>query len=177
MIYPIYLYGEDILRKKAEEIKDFNDSNLHVLIDDMFETMNISDGIGLAAPQIGISKQIITIQLPIASYGVKKYVFINPKILKEFGQYVTVEEGCLSLPDIHGNVKRRDAIELEWYGKSGKFYRQYFSGILSRILQHEIDHLNGILMIDKFEFTDKLLNFMKLEKIKDKKVETKYPIK
>jgi len=173
MIYPIFLYGEKILRDKAIDV------NLHDrltdVISNMFETMHNTDGIGLAAPQIGLSKKLIVIEKEISDGELFKGVFINPKIIAYSGRNVVYSEGCLSLPGISENIIRPYTIELEWLDEKLELHHSFFHEIPARILQHEIDHLNGLLFIDKMNYVDKLTKFTKLEAIKNKKVTTTYP--
>ena len=175
MIYPIYLYGEEILRKKAEDA-DLNDPNLPQLISDMFETMHAANGAGLAAPQIGISKKLIVIEEEIKDGEIFKGVFINPNIISYAGYLTELTEGCLSFPEIKAQIRRPAFIDVEWHDENKKYYRELISGIPSIILQHEIDHLNGVLFIDKMNSTEKLKLFMDLENIRNKKVKINYLI-
>ena len=139
------------MRKKAEEIKEIT-PEIKRLAEDMAETMLKSDleGVGLAAPQVGVS-----IRMFIAQTGNGPGVFINPKILKKSGRE-TAEEGCLSLPGIWLKVKRAKELDLEAIDINGKKIKTKAEGIFARILQHEIDHLNGILIIDKVTLWQKL---------------------
>jgi peptide deformylase len=174
MTYPIYLYGEKILRDKAVDV-DPTDPTLMQLISDMFETMHNANGAGLSAPQIGISKKIIVIEEELSDGELFKGVFINPKIIAYSGRNVYSAEGCLSFPGIPENIIRPLTIEVEWLDEKLELQHDFFHDIPSRILQHEIDHLNGILFIDKMNYVDRLGIFMKLEAIKEKKVKTSYP--
>jgi len=145
-ILKIRKYGDPILRKKCQEVKDVN-QEIKRLADDMTETMFEFEGAGLAAPQIGEEKRVIT-----ANLGNRKSLsLINPEILKKTGKII-MEEGCLSLPDIFVEVKRPEKVIVEGLDKDGKKVRIKAKALLSRILQHEIDHLNGILMIDRIPF-------------------------
>jgi peptide deformylase len=175
MIKPIYLYGEDALRKKSEDV-DLNDPELSQFIEDMFETMRNANGAGLAAPQIGINKNVIVIGQKLND-GLFKGVFINPKIKNYSGYLIRNPEGCLSFPGIEINVNRVINVEVEWYDENKKFHTVVFSGIKAIILQHEIDHLNGILFIDKIPGEDKLRIFKELQNIRNKKVNTNYETK
>jgi peptide deformylase len=178
MIYPIYTYGEDILRKKAEDLvfSKFKDGELDALIVDMFETMHNANGAGLAAPQIGVSTNLIVIEEEISDGELFKGVFINPKIFASVG-LTTMAEGCLSFPGIYEKITRPEIIDVEWYDENKIHHREILRDIKSRILQHEIDHLNGVLFIDKLHPDNRLKIFMQLEDIKNKKVKTDYPIK
>jgi len=176
VIFPIYTYGQSILRDKAEDV-DLNDVLLPSFIYDMFETMHNANGIGIAAPQVGLNKRIIVIEEEVTDGELFKGVFINPTILKYYGRMLLMSEGCLSFPGISENVVRPESIEIEWYDENKEYQRNFFHGVESRILQHEIDHLNGVLFIDKISGLDRLKMFMRLESIKNKKVTTTYQVK
>ena len=139
-------YPDPILRRKAEEVKD-DDEEIHVIIEDMFETMEEEVGIGLAAPQIGISKRIITIS--IGEKGFERLALINPVITSSSEECVNYEEGCLSLPGISADVNRPERVTVQGTTKNGSVVEITASGMLARVLQHEIDHLNGVLFIDR----------------------------
>ena len=174
MILPIYTYGEEILRKKAEDV-NLEDEEIQHVIDNMFETMTNANGAGLAAPQIGLSKKIIVINEMLTPQEHFRGVFINAKILDTFGDDVYVNEGCLSFPDISGAIKRKDSIYVEWYDEHKTYHKSVFHGIRARILQHEIDHTNGVLMIDRMSYREKIKQFSQLENIRKKKALTIYP--
>lgn len=158
MILPIVLYKNPILKEKAKEIDPLNPShNLDDLIKIMFDTMYKANGVGLAAPQIGLSLRIFVVDsasfftqgktkdLSVLNF---KKVFINPKILIKFGRKWHFSEGCLSIPNIIANVKREEEIKIEYFDEKWVRHTENFSGIPSRIIQHEYDHLEGILFID-----------------------------
>jgi peptide deformylase len=172
MVRDIYLYGHDVLRKIAEDA-DINNRTLPFLIADMFETMRNANGSGLAAPQIGLSKRIIVLELKEEKF---QMAMINPKIL-EYSSFEKniMGEGCLSFPGIELDVKRSASIEVEWYDENKKYHKEHFDGIVARIIQHEIDHLNGTFFIDRISPEEKLNIFMKLEDIKNRKVNVNYP--
>lgn len=172
MILPVYTYNHEILRKPTEEVTDFN---LTSLVDNMFQTMYNADGVGVAAPQIGISKKIIVIDCKNTK-SILKGTFINPKILKYSSETSYSFEGCLSFPGLTQRIKRPFSIEIEWYDIHEKYNKESFSGFESIVLQHEIDHLNETLFIDKAHPDDRMLSFMKLEKIKQKQFKPLYPI-
>ena len=176
MIYPIYIYGEDVLRKKADDVA-LNDASLSQLIDDMFKTMHYAQGVGLAAPQIGISKKIIVVEEEIQVGVLFKGVFINPEIISYGGYFIKFTEGCLSFPELKIEVERPAFIDVKWFDENKEFHRELFAGIKAIILQHEIDHLNGTMFIDRIHPEEKLKLFMKLEDIKNKKIKTFYSIK
>ena len=161
-ILKIRKYGDTVLRKKCQEIKDVN-QEIKRLTDDMIETMFEFEGAGLAAPQVGREKRII-----IANLGNGRNLsLINPRILKRSGK-VTMEEGCLSLPDIFVKVRRPKEVTVEGLDKNGEKLRIEAKSLLARILQHEIDHLNSILMIDRIPFWKRWKLRKKLREIKQK---------
>lgn len=181
MIYPIVVYGSPILRKKAIEIdKDYPD--LQKLIEDMFETMYVSDGVGLAAPQIGKSVRLIVIDAdPMKEddpdlEGFKK-VFINPQILDETGEEWPFNEGCLSLPKIREEVIRKEKIRIKYFDEKFELKEEEYDGIKARVLQHECDHLEGVLFIDKIAPLKKKLLKSKLNAIAKGKIDAGYRIK
>ena len=142
---PIKLVGEEVLRAKARDVDVF-DASLSRLLDDMLDTMYSAPGIGLAAPQIGISKRIIVLDV-----GDGPIRMTNPKIVEVNGEQVGLE-GCLSIPGLYGDVRRHDKIVVKGQDASGRTFRVQAEGLLSRCFQHEIDHLDGKL------FTDLALN-------------------
>lgn len=165
MILPIIGYGNPILKTTS---KDINNSypNLKQLIDDMYETMYNANGVGLAAPQIGKSIRLFIIDTaPFLNIGENeiegikvesiKQIFINPVIIEESGDSWSFEEGCLSIPNIREDVKRKSDINIEFYDENFVLNKKSFSGIVARVIQHEYDHIQGIL------FTDKLTSFKK----------------
>ena len=150
MIYPICLYGNSVLKIKAAKVKK-DEVDVIKLSDDMFETMYSADGIGLAAPQIGISLRIFVIDG--ASLDEKdledfKRVFINPQIITVTGNFWEFKEGCLSIPNINEFVSRREEITISYYDENWKFHTDRFDGMKSRIIQHEYDHIEGKLFTD-----------------------------
>jgi peptide deformylase len=146
-ILEIKKYPEKVLRKKAEDIKEITPEIKKLAIDMIKTMLNAKpEGVGLAAPQVGISKNIFVAQ---TSHG--PHVFVNPKIIKKSREAETMEEGCLSLPDVWLKVKRAKAAELEYLDIEGKTGKIKAEGLFARILQHEIDHLNGILIVDRVD--------------------------
>jgi peptide deformylase len=151
----VVLVGNDILREKARRVRDF-DGKLHELLDDMLETMHESDGVGLAAPQVGIGERVIVIHLPDDEdqYGPmagQLFEVVNPEIVKESRETVEGIEGCLSIPGYAGNVERSLAVTVRAQDRNGKEFRVKAQDWLARVFQHEIDHLHGILYIDRTE--------------------------
>ena len=154
MILPIYIYGQPVLRKVAQDIPaDFPD--LDKLLVDMFETLDESDGIGLAAPQIGKDIRVVVIDLDVLSKDMPEYVgfrkaFINPHI-EEYDDTNTdvSEEGCLSLPGIHEKVTRPTRIRVRYEDAERNAHEEWVDGYLARVMQHEFDHLDGKMFIDR----------------------------
>jgi peptide deformylase len=143
-------YPDPILRKRASEIGEIT-PEIRKLAEDMAETMLKEDGVGLAGPQVGISKKIIAVQTESGPS-----VFINPKITKKYGEKVSTEEGCLSLPGIWLKIKRSEGVEIEAIDLDGKKLNIKAEGFQARVFQHEIDHLNGVLIIDRVGFFNRL---------------------
>lgn len=162
MIRKITFLPDPVLRQVAKSVTNF-DANLQVLIDDMFETMYNAPGVGLAAPQIGISLQLSVVDV----VGDKKaqYVLINPKIVKNEG-LIKEEEGCLSVPGVYDTVERAASVTVAALDRHGKPFEITADGLLGRCLQHEIDHLNGKLFIDTLSPLKRVLARRKLEKFK-----------
>jgi len=148
-----------ILREKSKKVKNFGEA-LQVLIDDMVETMHAANGLGLAAPQIGVLERVIVIQLPEDEedpQGGKLFTLCNPQIIRAEGEEKEEgEEGCLCLPGWVGEVKRATSVIVKAQDRRGKKVRIKAEGFLARVFQHESDHLNGILYIDRVESPDKL---------------------
>ena len=155
MILPIYTYGNKVLREEAQDITpDFPD--LKQLIADMFETMTESDGVGLAAPQIGKSIRVVVIDLDVLSEDYPEYkdfkkAYINPHIIEydEESPKKTMEEGCLSLPGIHESVTRPTRIHVKYMDEDFVQHDEWVEGYLARVMQHEFDHLEGTMFIDR----------------------------
>jgi peptide deformylase len=146
MTHPITLYGEPVLEKPAETITNFDTPELQTLVDDMFESMYAAKGVGLAAPQIGISKRIAVVDLSVAEDPSQKIVLINPEIIvKE--DFQTGEEGCLSLPGFREQVIRPKKVVVRAQDIKGKSFETTGEELLARAFCHEIDHLNGRLYI------------------------------
>ena len=163
MVLPVYVYGMSVLRKRAREI-DEDYENLDTLISDMFETMYASEGVGLAAPQVGKSIRLFIVDAsPMAeddpSLEGFKRVFINPVILDEHGEKWNFSEGCLSIPLIREEVTRQTNVRIEYYDENWELHEEEFDGIKARIIQHEYDHLEGRLFVDRVSpLRRKLLN-------------------
>jgi len=140
-------YGDEILKKKAREVEKI-DERIQTLIDDMIETMHKYNGVGLAAPQVGVLKQVIVIDISEENKEEELYVLINPKIEKTKGEQ-TVEEGCLSFPNQFAKIKRPKEVIVTALDRDGRKIKIIGKDLLAQALSHEIDHLNGELFIDK----------------------------
>lgn len=194
MILPIYLYGNPILRKKAENISpDY--PHLNELIQNMFDTMYAAKGVGLAAPQIGLSINLFVIdarpyvddteededdELSIEEKNFLKNfkrVFINAKIESEEGEEWKFNEGCLSIPYIREDVKRKPIIKLSYLDEKFQPHQETFNGIAARIIQHEYDHTQGILFIDRISSFRKKMIAKKLKDIEKGLIIPKYKFK
>ncbi|MBT8196166.1 MAG: peptide deformylase [Bacteroidia bacterium] len=152
MIYPIVAYGDPVLKKEAEEI-DENYPDLDKLIENMFETMYNAAGVGLAAPQIGKSIRLFIVDASPFAEEEKdledfKRVFINPEILDEDGKKWSFNEGCLSIPGVREDVNRQPELEIEYYDEHFELKTEKLTGLAARVVQHEYDHIDGILFTD-----------------------------
>jgi peptide deformylase len=178
MKMPIYAYGQPVLKKEAADI-DRDYPQLEKLIADMWETMYHANGVGLAAPQVGLSIRLFvvdTIQMKDkekAAEGIKQ-VFINAEILDETEEFCSYEEGCLSIPDINGDVERPDGITIRYFDEEFREHTKTFTGINARVIQHEYDHIDGILFIEHLKPIKKRLLKSKLDLIKKGRVKADY---
>ena len=184
MILPIIAYGSPVLRKECEEI-DASYPELTELIANMFATMENANGIGLAAPQIGLGVRLFIIDsTPLAEdeesktavEAVRK-VFINPEIMGEEGKEWKFNEGCLSIPEIREDVYRKSDILISYYDENFQYHEDKFSGILARIIQHEYDHIEGTLFVDYLSPLKKRLLKRKLTEIAEGKISVDYKMK
>jgi peptide deformylase len=177
MIYPIVGYGNPILKREAEEIKEGDD--VSGIIADMFETMDHANGVGLAAPQInkGIRLFVIDSALMIdegdEEKGVRK-AFINPIILDEYGDDYTFEEGCLSIPEVRAEITRPETLTIEYFDENWNLKEEEFSKMTARVIQHEYDHLEGILFVDYLKGLKRRMIKSKLIEISKGKISTDY---
>lgn len=181
MILPIYLYGQPALRKVANDIdKDY--PNLKGLIENMFETMYNADGIGLAAPQIGLNIRLFVIDLePLAEdepkyHGFKK-VFINAQMVEETGEIISLREGCLSIPGINESVAREETIRIKYLDENFVEHDEIFFDFFARCIQHEYDHIEGKLFIDKISGIRKQMIKSKLNNMIKGRVNCSYRTK
>lgn len=167
-VLPILKYGDEILHRKSEPINNINDAIIE-LAQKMVQTMHSAPGIGLAAPQVGVSKRLITIDLSVGKDPSKLIILINPEILEEEGEEI-LEEGCLSLPGISENVPRPSKILVRGIDLKEKERTIEASGILARAFCHEVDHLNGKFFIDRLSYLKRSLIKRKiLKQIKEGK--------
>jgi peptide deformylase len=186
MILPIVAYGDPVLKKEAEEI-DENYEGLSTLIDNMFETMYEANGVGLAAPQIGKSIRLFIIDAtPFAedeeeepnekAKGLEdfKKIFINPIIEEETGDNWGFKEGCLSIPNIREEVQRQEKIVITYFDENWKLHEEEYEGYAARVIQHEYDHVEGILFTDKLSPLKKRLLKKKLTNISKGDVDVDY---
>ena len=189
MILPIIAYGDPLLKKESEEITaDY--PSLDLFVENMFETMYQAKGVGLAAPQVGLNIRLFIVDgAPFAdeegdepdprAVGMEtfKKVFINPVIEEESGEVWAFQEGCLSIPKIRENVHRKSDILLSYYDENWAFHEERFSGYAARIIQHEYDHIEGILFTDRLNPLKKKLVQKKLKQIAEGLVSTDYKLK
>ncbi len=194
MVYPIVVYGDPVLRKVADNI-DSNYESLTQLIKDMFETMYNASGVGLAAPQIGKAIRLFIVDTqpfvddednddeseftPEERKQLKSFkkVFINAKIINESGTEWKFKEGCLSIPKIREEVSRNPNIEIEYFDENFKKHTEKYDGLIARVIQHEYDHIEGILFTDKIGAFKRKLISGKLNDISNGKVSADYKIK
>ena len=181
MIYPIIAYGHPVLKKKAEEVTpEYPD--LQGLIQSMFDTMYESAGVGLAAPQINLSIRLFVVDgAPFIDEdpGLKdfKKVFINPVMLDESGERWKFNEGCLSIPGVRDDVERHPDVYMRFFDENFKEHIETFTGIAARIIQHEYDHIEGILFTDRLSPLKKQLLKGKLKDISKGKVDVDYKMR
>lgn len=178
---PVYLFGNPILRKQSSEIS-IDYPNLKELIAEMFETMYNADGVGLAAPQVGLNIKLFVmdtepfVELYPETVPMKK-VLINPVIEEEFGELFAFTEGCLSVPDIHEEVVRKSEIKISYLDENGVHHTEHFAGVNARVMQHEIDHLEGKVFTDRVSTLKKMVLKKKLNEISTGKIKPKYKSK
>lgn len=181
MILPIYIYGLPVLRKPTEEIeRDYE--GLQQLLKDMFETLRKSEGVGLAAPQVGLPIRVAVVDLDIMSDDQPEFkgylkAFINPYIEESAGEIVSYEEGCLSFPGIHEKINRPDKVRVTWYDENFEFHDEWFEGFPARVLQHELDHLNGKCFIDRMSPLRRQMNRSRLNALVTGKFNCDYKFK
>lgn len=181
MILPIYTLGQPVLRKVAEEITP-EYPNLKELLENMYETMDKADGVGLAAPQVGLPIRVFVIELDCMGEEVPEYkgfrkAFINPEILELGGEEVSYEEGCLSLPGIHEPVKRMNKVRMKYLDENFVEHDEWIDGFQARVVQHEYDHLDGKVFVDRISALRRQLIKGKLNALLKGKAHCTYKVK
>lgn len=182
MKFPIVAYGDPVLRRKAPAIERDEYPHIKELIDNMYETMYAAKGVGLAAPQIGMSMRLFVVDAtPFEEDEPElkdfKQAFINAVILDESGEEWPFNEGCLSIPDIREDVYRKPTIRISYYDADWKHHEATFKGLAARIIQHEYDHIEGKLFTDKLSPLRKRLIQKKLTDISKGEIEVSYKMK
>lgn len=188
MILPIVAYGAPVLKKEAAEIsKDY--PNLDQLIENMWETMYASNGVGLAAPQIGLSIRLFVVdtapfsgddeldELEAIKLKSFKKVFINPELIEEDGPIWEFNEGCLSIPDVREDVSRHDRIMIHYFDEQFEEQRLMITGLSARVVQHEYDHIEGVLFTDHLTPLKRRLLKNRLNSISKGTIQVDYPMK
>lgn len=179
MIYPIVLYGDPVLKKEAEDIEE-GSIDVKKLSEDMFATMEAAHGIGLAAPQIGKSIRLFVVDgSPMEEEEMEDFrkVFINPEIIDETGKAWKYEEGCLSIPGVREDVFRQPEITINYLDENWVEHEETYDGMKARIIQHEYDHIEGVLFTDYLTPLKKRLLKGKLGNISKGKCEAEYKIR
>ena len=167
MIYPIVIYGNEVLRKQCEEIApDYPE--VKKLVEDMFQTLGEAEGVGLAAPQVGVLKRVIVIDTHDEEEGEapRPLFLVNPEIVARSEEKICHEEGCLSVPDQHAEVMRFAEVRVRYLDYHGEAREVAADGLLAIALQHEIDHLDGILYIDRISRLKRQMLLKKLQKMR-----------
>lgn len=175
MALPIYLYGHKILRQKTRDIDFKKKDEIEDLVLKMHKTMKEAEGVGIAAPQVGLDLRVFLVDTKevLKEEGINE-VFINPKILSYYSKDISLEEGCLSIPEIRANVVRKNSIEIEYFDKNLTKKTKKFTDFNSRVIQHEYDHIEQTLFIDKISYLNKVKIKKKLAQIKKRKVDVNY---
>ncbi len=178
MIYPIVMYGDPVLRQRAKDIDTGTD--IKQLVEDMFETLEAANGIGLAAPQIGKPIRLFVVD----GTGIEdepgmedfRKVFVNAQVIEEAGTPWEFEEGCLSIPNIRERISRKEQLRIRYFDENWNAFEETFDGMKARIIQHEYDHIEGKMFVDYLTPLKKRLLKGKLSDISKGKVETEYRI-
>lgn len=181
MILPIYVYGQEVLRDKATEIDINSEEGLQELIDNMYQTMQNADGVGIAAPQVGVSKRLLIVDgAPFGEDDVELAAFnrvmINPVLLEESEETAEYQEGCLSVPNIHADIIRPASIKVKYLNRELKEVTEVFEGFACRMVQHEMDHLDGVMFVDRATPIRKKMIQAKLTNIANGKVNPHYKV-
>lgn len=193
MILPIYAYGHPVLRAECEELEE-NDPKLPELLENMYETMYNASGVGLAAPQVGKSLRLFIVDGTNYAEDIKdskdpeeqkeyevlkdfKKAFINPIIIEETGDEWGFEEGCLSIPDIRAEVTRQDTVLIEYYNEKWELVEERYDGFAARVIQHEYDHIEGVLFTDKINPIRKRMLKRRLTNIQKGNIRANYKMR
>ena len=182
MIFPIVLYGNPILKKKTKEVSH-GDESVKEFVESLFETMYAAQGVGLASPQVGHSLRVFIMDsTPMEENEEEeeaglKQAFVNPMMLDEVGEPWAFEEGCLSIPGIREDVTRKPHIRIKYFDENWVAHQKEFDGLQARIIQHEYDHIEGILFTDYISSFKKRLLKGKLTDISKGKTDAEYPVK
>ncbi|MEX2532011.1 MAG: peptide deformylase [Gemmatimonadota bacterium] len=162
----IVLLGDPVLRRKAEEVEAFDD-DLRALVDDLFTSMAAAEGAGLAAPQIGVSKRVLVVDVRHVTGEHARVALVNPRVVDESPEEDKDAEGCLSIPGVSEVVRRPARVTIEGFDPAGEPLRVDADGLYSRALQHEIDHLDGILFVDHLSPLKRRLLLQKYRKLRE----------
>ena len=175
-VLPIYTYGTPALRRKAQPVKNLSDDIIQLIMD-MFETMHHANGIGLAATQLGVLQRVAVVDLSEMeeTKDLKPVVLINPIVVSQEGS-LTMEEGCLSIPDVRDDVERVGKIRVKFKNADFRDAELEATGLLGRVILHEIDHLNGVLFLDHLPSAKKKLHHPQLKNIRMGEFEVSYPV-
>ena len=181
MILPIYTLGQPVLRQVAEDIEPKSEE-IQQLVTDMYETLERSEGIGLAAPQVGQSVRVVVINLDLLKDDYPEYAgyihtFYNPHILEYDGKLETMDEGCLSLPGLHENVKRPTKVHVTYIDDQFQEHDEWVEGYLARVMQHEFDHLDGKVYTDRIQGLRKQMLKSKLNDLLKGRFSCEYKVK
>ena len=181
MKLPIYIYGMPVLREVAKDV-ELNKEILGPLIKDMFETLEASNGVGLAAPQIGKSIRVVVIDLDVLSdehpeYKNFRHVYYNARVIEGGDETCTLEEGCLSLPGISEKVERPMKVHVSYYDEDFNYHDEWVNGYLARVMQHEFDHLEGHMFIDHISSFRRQMNKSRINSFLKGKVRCSYKVK
>jgi len=179
MIFPIVLYGDPVLKRKAVDVAH-EDESVKEFVESMFETMYAANGVGLAAPQVGQSLRLFVLDTtPMEEEGEDglKKAFINPTMLNELGEEWAFEEGCLSIPGIRADVNRKPEIRIKYFDENWDEHEESYDGMKARVIQHEYDHIEGKLFTDYLTPFKKRLLKGKLANISKGKTDAEYRVK
>ena len=164
-VLPIVKYGDPLLRKKLGQVADAQ--TIQDLLEDMFETMYEESGMGLSANQVGFDMSFAVIDISHEEEDKNPLIIINPEILESSGHY-EMEEGCLSIPEIRATISRPETVLLQYLDLDGKTHQEWFSGLMARVIQHEVDHLNGVFYVDHLTSAKRAMLDKRLAEIAEK---------